>query len=108
MVNKVTKFEVAWFIWKGANLATAKAIFNAFKLAWINIYLNPSDFIVYNYEINFNFKKFRILLRFVSNTLKLISVKVYYFINKVKKYYYLLRHAYEIVITKQLELFDAN
>ena len=75
---------------------------------WTNTYLGLSDFVIYNYEINFNFKEFRTLLRFVDSTLKLVLVKAYYFISKVKRYHYPLRCAYEIVIAKQLELFNAN
>ena len=35
-------------------------------------------------------------------------MKAYYLIDKVKRYHWLLRRAYEIIIKKHLKLFDAN
>jgi len=87
IINKATKFEVARLIQKSAGLIMIKVIFNAFKLTWINTYFSPSDFVIYNHKTNFNFKKFWISLKFVKNTLKLIVIKTYYSINKVKRYY---------------------
>ena len=98
IINKATRFEAMQLIRKEANLAIIKVIFNAFKLAWINTYLSLLNFIIYNYKTNFNFKKFQTLLRFIRNTFKLILMKIYYLISKVKRYYHLLRYAYEIII----------
>ena len=89
-------------------MAMAKAMFNAFKLAWIDIYLGLLDFVVYNYKTNFNSEEFRILLRSVRSTFKLISVEAYHLIGKVKRYYRPLRRAYEIVTEKPPKLSDAN
>ena len=35
-------------------------------------------------------------------------MKAHHLINKIKRYYHLLRYAYEIVIKKHLKLFNAN
>ena len=86
----------------------AKVIFNAFKLTWIDIYFGLLDFVVYNHKTNFNFKKFWISFRFIRNTFKLILMKAYYLISKVKRYYYLLYCAYKIVMKKHLKLFNIN
>ena len=83
-------------------------MFNAFKLAWINTYLDPPNFIIYNYGINFNFKEFRILLKSISSIPKLVLIKAYHSINKVERYHRPLHYTYKIIIAKQLELFDAN
>ena len=108
IINKATRFKATQLIRKRANSAITNAIFNAFKSAWINTYFSLPNFVVYNYEINFNFKKFRISFRFIRNTPKLVLVKAHDLINKVKRYYYLLRRAYEIVTKKHLKLFNAN
>ena len=79
-----------------------------FKLAWINIYFSLLNFVIYNYKTNFNFEKFWILFKFVRSTFKLVLVKAYHLISKVKRYYYSLRYAYKIVTEKHLELFDIN
>ena len=86
----------------------AKVIFNAFKLTWIDIYFGLLDFVVYNHKTNFNFKKFRTLFRFVGSIPKLVLVKAHHLISKVERYHRLLRHAYEIVTKKHLELSNAN
>ncbi|PVH70735.1 hypothetical protein DL98DRAFT_436445, partial [Cadophora sp. DSE1049] len=70
----------------------------------INIYLRLPDFIIYNYKTNFDFKKFRSALRFTSSTPKLVLIKAYYFISKVKRYYRPFYRAYKIVIEKHFKL----
>ena len=47
-------------------------------------------------------------MKFINSIPKLVLVEAYYFISKVKRYHRSLRYAYEIVIIKQLELFNAN
>ena len=68
----------------------------------MNTYLRSPDFIVYNYKINFNSIKFRNSLRFIRTIPKLILIKVYYLINKVKRYYRFFRRTYEIVYKEYL------
>ncbi|PVH70940.1 hypothetical protein DL98DRAFT_436115, partial [Cadophora sp. DSE1049] len=74
----------------------------------INIYLGPPDFIIYNYKTNFNFKKFRNTLRFTSSTFKLVPVKTYHFISKIKKYYRPFRRTYKIITEKHFKLNNEN
>ncbi|PVH68037.1 hypothetical protein DL98DRAFT_442143, partial [Cadophora sp. DSE1049] len=74
----------------------------------INIYLGLLDFIVYDYKTNFNFKKFRNILRFTSNTLKLVFVKAYYFISKIKRYYRPFCRTYKIVTEEYFKLNNKN
>ena len=108
IINKAIKFGIARLICKGINLATTKAMFNTFKLTWINTYFDLPDFVIYNHKTNFNFKKFRTLFRFVGSIPKLVLVKAHHLISKVERYHRLLRHAYEIVTKKHLELSNAN
>ena len=72
----------------------------------MDTYFRPFNFVVYNYETNFNSKEFRSALRFAGNTLKLILVEVYYSISKVKRYHRLLRRAYNIITEEHPELSD--
>ncbi|PVH75994.1 hypothetical protein DL98DRAFT_394145, partial [Cadophora sp. DSE1049] len=74
----------------------------------INIYLRPPDFIIYDYKTNFNFKKFRSALRFISSTFKLVLIKAYYFISKMEKYYRLFYYTYKIVTEKHFKLNNEN
>jgi len=108
MINKAIRFRATQLICKGADLAIAKVMFNAFKSAWINTYLSLPNFVVYDYKTNFNFEKFQISFKFIKSTLKFILIKAHHSIDKVKRYHYLLRCAYEIVMKKHLKLFDAN
>ena len=87
MVDEVIRFGVARLIRKGAGLVMAKVVFNAFKLAWIDIYLGLPDFIVYNYGINFNSEKFWILFKFIGSIPKLVPMEAHYLIGKVKRYH---------------------
>ena len=93
---------------KGISLAIAKVMFNIFKLTWINIYFNLLDFVIYNYKINFNFKEFRISLRFIRSIPKFVLVEAYHLIDKVKRYHYLLCCTYKIVTKKHLKLFNVD
>ena len=70
----------------------------------MDIYLKPSDFVVYNYGTNFNSEEFRSALRSAGSTLKLILIEAYYLISKVERYYRLLRRAYNIITEKHPEL----
>ncbi|PVH71510.1 hypothetical protein DL98DRAFT_386205, partial [Cadophora sp. DSE1049] len=74
----------------------------------INTYLGLSDFIIYDYKTNFNFKEFRSVFKFTSSTSKLVFVKVYYFISKIKKYYCPFYCTYKIVIEKHFKLNNKN
>ena len=72
----------------------------------MNIYLRSPDFIVYDYETNFNSIKFRSFLRLIKTISKLILIKVYYSINKIKRYYRFFRRIYEIVCEEYFNLYD--
>ena len=62
-------------------------MFNTFKLAWIDIYFSPPDFVIYDHEINFNSEEFWTSFRSVRSTSKLVSIKAHYSISKVKRYH---------------------
>ena len=66
------------------------------------------DFVIYDHETNFNSEKFRTLFRFIGSTFKLVLIKAYHLISKVKRYHWLLRRAYEIVMEEHLKLSNAN
>ncbi|PVH79237.1 hypothetical protein DL98DRAFT_549661 [Cadophora sp. DSE1049] len=108
IINEATKFRAAKLLRKYPGSATARATFNAFKTAWINIYLGPPDFIVYDYKTNFNSEEFRSVLRSIRSTPKLVPIKAHYFISKVKRYYRPLRRAYKIVTKEHPELSKEN
>ncbi|PVH72377.1 hypothetical protein DL98DRAFT_433379, partial [Cadophora sp. DSE1049] len=74
----------------------------------INIYLGLLDFVIYDYKTNFNFEKFRSILKFTSSTFKLVFIKVYYFISKMERYYRPFYRTYEIVIKKYFKLNNEN
>ncbi|PVH69932.1 hypothetical protein DL98DRAFT_437978, partial [Cadophora sp. DSE1049] len=74
----------------------------------INTYLKLPDFVIYDYKTNFNFKKFRSALRFTSSTPKLVLIKAYYFISKIKRYYYPFYYTYEIVTEEYFKLNNEN
>ncbi|PVH67628.1 hypothetical protein DL98DRAFT_443167, partial [Cadophora sp. DSE1049] len=74
----------------------------------IDIYLGPPDFVIYNYKTNFNSKEFRNTLRSTSSTPKLVFIKTYYFISKIKRYYRPLRRTYKIITEEHLKLNNEN
>ncbi|PVH80071.1 hypothetical protein DL98DRAFT_549327 [Cadophora sp. DSE1049] len=108
MVDKAIGFGAAKVLRKGPGSGTARATFNAFKAAWIDTYLGPPDFVVYNYGTNFNSKEFRSALRSVGSTPKLVPIEAYHSIGKVERYHRPLRCAYEIVTEEHPELSDED
>ena len=72
----------------------------------MNTYLRSLDFVVYDYRINFNSIEFRNSLRLIGTTSKLIFMKVYYSINKIKRYYRSFYRIYKIVYEEYLNFYN--
>ena len=74
----------------------------------MNIYFGLFNFIVYDYEINFNLIEFKSFFRLIRIILKFIFIKVYYSIDKVERFHRFLRRAYEIITKEYPELNDKD
>lgn len=96
MVDEATGFGAAKLLRKAPGSHTAKQVVNAFKSAWIDTYIGPPDFVVYDYGTNFNSENFRSSLRAMGSTPKLVPVEAHHSIGKVERYHRPLRRAYEI------------
>lgn len=78
MVDEATGFGAAKLLRKAPGSHTAKQVVNAFKSAWIDTYIGPPDFVVYDYGTNFNSENFRSSLRAMSlwkHTIRLVRWK---------------------------------
>ena len=97
-------FNVAKYFRKSIDSIIFRSIFNIFKFIWINIYFELFDFVIYDYGINFNLIEFKSFFRLIRIILKFIFIKIYYLIEKIKRFYYFFRRIYEIIIEKYSKL----
>ena len=72
----------------------------------MDTYLRSPNFIIYDYKTNFNSIEFQSFLRSIEIIPKLILIKVYYLINKIKRYYYFFYYTYEIVYKEYPNLYN--
>ncbi|KAK6581556.1 hypothetical protein PZA11_006247 [Diplocarpon coronariae] len=106
MVDEATGFGAARFLQKGTGAHSADAVFQALKLAWLDTYIRPPDFVVYDYSTNFNSAEFRSSLRSIGTTLKLVPIEAHHSIGKVERYHRPLRRAFEIMTAEHPRLSD--
>lgn len=94
IVDKIIRYQITEWL---QNI-TAKHIYNALHLYWIDIYLGPFDYIYHNAGKNFVSKKFCQLATLLGNTTKSVFVEAYESIKLVEQYYAILRQAYKVII----------
>jgi hypothetical protein len=76
---------------------SACTAWDTLRVCWIDTYLGPPDIIVHNAGKNFVFIEFRQLANSIAIKIKEVLVEAHNNVGQVKRYYTLLRRAYEII-----------
>ena len=94
VVDETTRFQAARWL----SNVSAKHTWDTLQLYWINVYLGTPDYIHHDAGKNFVSKKFYQFTTSMVITTKSVSVKAYWSIKIVKRYYMVLRQAYKIIM----------
>ena len=73
---------------------------NKLYIYWINIYISLLDYIIYNIRKNLITKEFIYSIDIINIVIKLVFVKVYWFVGLIEKDYYFIYRLYIIIKNK--------
>ncbi len=93
VINEITRLQVARWL---QNISV-KHIWDMLRLCWIDVYLNSSDYILYDVDKNFVSREFRQFVISITIIIKSVSIEVHGLIDIVEKYHAELRQAYQMI-----------
>lgn len=93
IVDEATRFNAARWL---PNIS-ARTTWDVLRMAWIDTYLGPPDFVVTDAGKNFTSREFSQLAGTVGTIAKSVPVEAHWSIGTVERYHAVLRRAYHIV-----------
>jgi hypothetical protein len=100
IVDEGTRFQAGRWLQN----VSAKHIWDVLRTCWINTYLGPPDLITYDAGKNFVSNEFKQYVLVIGVSTKEVPVKAHNSIGMVKRYYGLIRRAYQIIVSEIPEL----
>jgi hypothetical protein len=96
VVDTATGFQAARFVSK----ITAKEVWEAIRLCWIDVYQGPPDQIVHDAGKQFASAEFRQEAKAIGTLVKEVPVEAHQSVGKIERYHATLRRSYEVIRTE--------
>lgn len=100
VIDEATRYQTARWL----KNVIVKHTWDMLRLCWIDVYLESSEYIQHDADKNFVSRKFRQHAIIMTIIIKFVLVEAHWSIEIVKRYHAVLRRAYEVIITEELDL----